>query len=87
MKTAPTPVKKDHPNHMIGDKNRPYVLHWPVVQYKKEGAKLGFHFSYQELKKAKENGGIVGVRRYLPQRDAAIELGIPPGSFVKCCLL
>lgn len=83
MRSRTSPEKKG----MIGAEERPYILHWPAVQYQKEGTKLGFAFTPADIQRASENGGVIGVRRYMPTPEAQIKLAIPPGSFVKCCLL
>lgn len=67
-----------------GSPENPYPLHWPESWYKRAGRGLGFDFTIEEIREAKRNGGVLGVRQYEPADDALVELRIPEGSYVKC---
>lgn len=63
----------------------PYKLIWPKRQYERLGQQLGFHFKAADFEQARHNGHVLGIRRYLPRKEAP-QLGIPPGVLVECVL-
>jgi hypothetical protein len=67
-----------------GTPENPYPLHWPASWYERAGHGLGFEFTPDEIQRAREDTGVLGVERYEPTEEALVELRIPEGSYVKC---
>ena len=67
-----------------GSLENPYPLHWPASWYRRAGEGLGFEFSSDDIREARESNGVLGIARYQPSDDALVELRIPEGSYVKC---